>query len=66
MVVRLQSELRVTSIVVTHDLICASIVADRLALLHNGGFLFVGTMEELRRSEDDYVREFLEASSCRR
>jgi phospholipid/cholesterol/gamma-HCH transport system ATP-binding protein len=66
MVVRLQSELRVTSIVVTHDLICASIVADRLALLHNGGFLFVGTMEELRRSEDGYVREFLEASSCRR
>ncbi len=66
LVVRLQRELKVTSIVVTHDLICASVVADRLALLHEGRFLFVGTMEELRRSEDEYVREFLEASSLRR
>lgn len=66
LVVRLQKELKVTSMVVTHDLICASVVADRLALLHEGRFLFVGTMEELRRSEDAYVREFLEASSLRR
>ncbi len=66
LVVRLQRELQVTSIVVTHDLICASVVADRLALLHAGRFLFIGTMEELRRSEDEYVREFLEASSLRR
>jgi len=66
LVVRLQRELKVTSIVVTHDLICASVVADRLALLHAGRFLFIGTMEELRRSEDEYVREFLEASSLRR
>jgi phospholipid/cholesterol/gamma-HCH transport system ATP-binding protein len=66
LVVRLQKELRVTSIVVTHDLICASIVADKLALLHEGKFLFVGAMEELRQSEHEYVREFLEASSLRR
>ena len=48
LIVRLQRELRVTSVVVTHDLVCTSIVADRLALLHEGRFLFVGTMEELR------------------
>jgi len=66
LVVRLQQELKVTSIVVTHDLICASIVADRLALLHEGKFLFVGTMEELHRSDNEYVHEFLDASSLRR
>ncbi len=66
LIVRLQRDLRVTSIVVTHDLICASIVADRLALLYEGRFLFVGTMDELRRSENEYVHEFLEASSLRR
>jgi phospholipid/cholesterol/gamma-HCH transport system ATP-binding protein len=66
LVVRLQKELKVTSLVVTHDLICASVVADRLALLHEGRFLFVGTMEDLRQSENEYVREFLEASSLRR
>ncbi len=65
LVVRLQRELNVTSVVVTHDLICASVVADRLALLHEGRFVFIGTMEELRRSDDGYVREFFEASSLR-
>lgn len=65
LIVTLQRELHVTSIVVTHDLICTSIVADRLALLHEGKFLFVGTMEELRRDENEYVREFLEASSVK-
>jgi phospholipid/cholesterol/gamma-HCH transport system ATP-binding protein len=65
LVVRLQRELSVTSVVVTHDLICASVVADRLALLHEGRFVFTGTMEELRRSDNAYVREFLEASSLR-
>lgn len=66
LIVRLQRELCVTSIVVTHDLICASIIADRLALLYKGKFLFVGTMEELRSSKNEYVHEFLEASSLRR
>ncbi|MBI4830569.1 MAG: ATP-binding cassette domain-containing protein [Candidatus Lindowbacteria bacterium] len=66
LIVRLQRELCVTSIVVTHDLICASVIADRLALLYNGKFLFIGTMEELRSREDEYIREFLEASSLRR
>ena len=65
LVLRLQRELSVTSIVVTHDLICASIISDRLALLHEGRFVFVGTMDEVRRSDDEYVREFLEASSLR-
>lgn len=65
LIARLQQELRVTSIVVTHDLICASVVADRLVLISEGRFHFVGTMDELRRSEDEYVREFLEASSLR-
>ncbi|UCD59330.1 MAG: ATP-binding cassette domain-containing protein [Candidatus Hydrogenedentota bacterium] len=65
LIVRLQHEIKVTSIVVTHDLVCTSIVADRLALLHEGKFRFIGTMEELRRSDNKYVREFLEASSLR-
>lgn len=65
LIVRLQRELQVTSIVVTHDLVCASIVADRLALLCEGKFLFVGTMDELRGSDNPYVHEFLEASTLR-
>ncbi len=62
---QLQNDLKVTSLVVTHDLICASIVANRVALLRNGTFLFTGTMKELMRSQNEYVQEFLEASSYR-
>lgn len=66
LITKMQKGLRVTSVVVTHDLVCASMVANRLALLHDAKFRFVGTMDELRRSRDDYVREFLEASTLRR
>ena len=65
LIVRLQRELHVTSVVVTHDLVCTSIVADRLALLHEGKFLFVGTMEDLRQNKHEYVCEFLESSSIK-
>jgi phospholipid/cholesterol/gamma-HCH transport system ATP-binding protein len=63
LILRLQSELKVTSVVVTHDLICASAVADRLALLKGGKFAFVGTASALRQSDVPYVQEFVEAST---
>ncbi len=65
LIVKLQRELRMTSIVVTHDLVCASIVANRVALLSDGKFCFVGAMEDLQKSEDPFVREFLDASTIR-
>lgn len=66
LIVHLQNELKVTSIVVTHDLVCASIVANRVALLQEGKFMFVGKMDELLQSRDEYVQAYLEASSFRR
>lgn len=65
LIMRLQRELQVTSIVVTHDLICASLVADRIAVLHGGKFLFVGSRIELQQSKIPYVREFLKAATHR-
>lgn len=65
LIVRLQHELQVTSIVVTHDLICASVVADRIAMLHGGKFLFTGSRDELQQSKIPYVREFLDAATHR-
>ena len=65
LIVRLQHELQMTSIVVTHDLICASLVADRIAMLHGGKFLFTGSRDELQQSKIPYVREFLDAATHR-
>ena len=48
-----------TAIIVTHDIEFAESVADRMAILHQGRFLAMGTPEEMRRSEHPDVRRFL-------
>jgi len=56
---KLQSELDVSSIVVTHDIRSAFLISNRVALLFEGRLVFVGGPEEMVASEDEYVREFL-------
>jgi len=55
----LQEKLSVTSVVVTHDLQSAFVVADRLAFLSGGKIRFVGTREEFQGSSDIVLHEFL-------
>ncbi|MBI2985514.1 MAG: ABC transporter ATP-binding protein [Deltaproteobacteria bacterium] len=55
----LQKKLAVTSVVVTHDLQSAFVVADRLAFLEKGLIRFVGTREEFQASKDLALHEFL-------
>jgi phospholipid/cholesterol/gamma-HCH transport system ATP-binding protein len=63
---KMQVQLGLTQMVVTHDIAnCAEKVADRVALLHQGRFVFIGTIEELYRSADPVVREFVEEDSYR-
>jgi phospholipid/cholesterol/gamma-HCH transport system ATP-binding protein len=56
---RMQELLKVTSVVVTHDLRLLEIVADRLVLLHEGQWAFQGTYDEFLRSTHPEVRRFL-------
>ena len=56
---RLQQALKVTSIVVTHDLRLTQLVADRLVLLHDGQWAFQGTYEEFLQSSHPEVLRFL-------
>jgi len=60
LVENLQRELKVTSVLVSHDVRGSFRVADRIALLHQGRIRAVGRPEELMAAEDDVVREFLE------
>lgn len=60
LIIKLQSELGVTSVVVTHDMASAAKVADRILMLHKGKFIFDGTPEEIMHSEDVRVRCFVE------
>ena len=56
---RLKQQLHLTSIVVTHDMRFAKKLADRVVFLHEGNAHFFGTMEEMEKSEDPILQEFL-------
>jgi phospholipid/cholesterol/gamma-HCH transport system ATP-binding protein len=58
----LQRRLGVTSVVVTHDLGSAFLVADRIAFLYEGRIRFAGTPDEARAASDPPLREFLTAA----
>jgi phospholipid/cholesterol/gamma-HCH transport system ATP-binding protein len=63
---KMQSQLGMTQIVVTHDIAnCAEKVADRVALLDKGRFVFNGTMAELYVSDHPVVKEFVEEDRIR-
>ena len=63
---KMQRQLHLTQMVVTHDIAnCAEKVADRVALLHQGQFVFNGTMKELYESDHPVVKEFVEEDRIR-
>jgi len=57
---KLQNQLKLTSIVVTHDMRFAERLADRVLFLHQGRAEFFGTMDEMKRSNDEVLQQFLE------
>jgi phospholipid/cholesterol/gamma-HCH transport system ATP-binding protein len=62
LVLKLQAEHHMASIVVTHDLHSAKTIADRLALLNEGDVVIEGSFEDLQKSDIEFVREFLRHS----
>ncbi len=58
LILKLQNELSITSIVVTHDLISTNIIATRIAMLKSGKIAFLGSMDELKKSKNLFVKEY--------
>lgn len=56
----LQQTLGVTSIAVTHDMVSAMKIGDRIAMLHDGKIIFEGTPDQIRASDNEIVRQFVE------
>jgi phospholipid/cholesterol/gamma-HCH transport system ATP-binding protein len=56
---KLQRELNVTSILVTHDIRAGFRVADRVNLLREGEIVFDGTPEQMVAADDEYIKSFL-------
>lgn len=59
----IKSRLRLTSIVVTHDMGTAFSVSDRVVMIGRGRLILEGTPEDFRRSEDRYVRDFIDGKA---
>lgn len=58
LILNLQKKLNMTSIVVTHDLICAEIIADRAIFLKGAKIAFEGEIKQLTESNDPFLKNF--------
>lgn len=63
LIIRLQRELKVTSVIVTHDMVSAYKIADRLVMLHLGQVIFSGTEQQIKTESIDIVRRFIAGES---
>jgi phospholipid/cholesterol/gamma-HCH transport system ATP-binding protein len=59
LMISLARQLSITSIAVTHDMVSANKIADRIAMLHHGRIIFCGTPEQIRKSPDQYIQQFI-------
>lgn len=63
LIVEMKKKLNVTAIAITHDMVSAYKIGDRIAMLYEGKILEVGTPEGIRKSENPAVRQFITGSS---
>ena len=58
LILNLQRKLKTTSVVVTHDLICAEIIADRVIFLKEGEIYLEGKLDDIKESNDRFIQNF--------
>jgi phospholipid/cholesterol/gamma-HCH transport system ATP-binding protein len=63
LIISMQEKLKVTSVVVTHDMTSAYKVADRIAMLYRGEIIGVGTPEEIQNTKNPVIRQFVTGSA---
>jgi len=63
LILDLQEKLKISSIAVTHDMVTAYKISDRIAMLYEGRIEEIGTPEEIRETRNSVVRQFITGSS---
>ena len=58
LILQMQKKYKTTSIIITHDMECASITADRVVVMKDGEYTAEGSFEALKKSKDEFVRSF--------
>lgn len=59
LIIEMSDTLNITSVVVTHDMVSAYKVGDRIAMLHEGKIIECGTPEEIKETDNPYVKQFI-------
>lgn len=59
LIIKIRAELKNTAIVVTHDITSACKVGNRIAMLHQGRIIFIGTPDEVKNSDNPMVQQFI-------
>ncbi|MBO7484216.1 MAG: ATP-binding cassette domain-containing protein [Alphaproteobacteria bacterium] len=63
LIVRCVKKLGATALTITHDMASARKIADKIAMLYDGKIIWIGTVAELDKTDNPYVRQFVAGSS---
>ncbi len=63
LIIHLQNTLDITSIAVTHDMVSAYKISDRIAMLYKGKIIFIGSPVEVKNSDNPIVQQFINAQA---
>ena len=58
LVLQMQQKYQTSSVIITHDMACAKITADRVLVMNNGTFVAEGSYDELEATDDELVKHF--------
>jgi len=58
LILKMQKKYKTTSIIITHDMECAEITADRVVVMKDGEYVAEGPFDEIKKSKDEFVRSF--------
>jgi phospholipid/cholesterol/gamma-HCH transport system ATP-binding protein len=59
LIIQMKEDLGVTSVVITHDMVSAYKIADKIAMLYDGKIIEEGTPEEIENSQNEIVQQFI-------
>jgi len=63
LIVEMRKKIKVTSITITHDMVSAYKVGDRIAMLYQGKIIEVGTPDEIKNSSSAIVQQFIQGKA---
>ena len=63
LIIESAKDLGATTLTITHDMASARKIADKIAMLYQGQIIWYGTVKELDRTDNPYVRQFIEGSA---